>query len=234
MNTKLNVTKTIDFMKMHYEYILPFSFLFFVLTLFLGFISAQFKLIMLLLILPLTLSVPYFVHKIEQGSQKKFGLFFEVYNSFFKFVGANVLKSFIIVVILSPMFYLMADVMEQFNFDENKLKLALENKSFVPSKNLSITTFICIFLVLFSLPYILFVEYFAVLGDKGIGASFKHAYHLGSKYYFPLILLLIVQFSILTLGTILTCGFVFLIAFPFFNILYYYIYKQFRIEHAID
>lgn len=221
------LNSAMDFFKMHYEYLLPFSFLFFVFSLLFGFVKNEFTLLLFILVLPLTISIPYFAHKLQRGGEsRRLGLFFEVYSSTFKFYGVMGLKIISMLILLSPMLYLMSDVMAKFNFDENQLKLAIENGEFIPSKNLSITTFISILLVILSYPFFFFAEYFAVIGNESVIDSFKKSYALGYSNYSKLFALMIIHFFVMAVGSLLTCGFIFLLAFPLFNLIYYFIYKE--------
>jgi len=218
------INKSIDFIKAHYEYILPFSLLYVILQLPSGFIKSAWMLPLSLLLLPLAFSIPYFANKVENGEPKRFGLFFEVYSYFFKFFGIAFVKWMIMLLIFSPLMINLVDVLKDFNYDAEKLMLAIQTKNYIPNQSTVLTFFGCMFLFLFLLPFIMFVEFYAILDDLDIMESFKKSYEIGVRNYMTILLILIVAFAA-TFAGMCTCGIGLVLAIPFIYLLFYYAYK---------
>jgi hypothetical protein len=214
-----------DFIKSHYEYILPFSLAYLVIQVGLSIIKSPFTLPFSLLLLPLSFAIPYFAHKIEMGSQKRFGLFFEVYSYFFKFFGLAIMKYLIVIIIFSPFLFNIADVLKEFNYDVDKMMLAIQSKEYVLNTATLLNFLGCTVLMLLITPFILFVEFFAILNDEGIMESFKKSYAYGVKFYFSIFMILILAFAA-TFAGMCTCGFGLIVILPYIYLLFYYAFKN--------
>lgn len=223
-NIKELMNKSSDFIKAHYEYILPFSLFFLIEEIGLKLINSPYTLPFSILLLPLSFSVAYFAHKINTGAQKRIGLFFEVYTYFFKFFGILLVKYLIILLIFSPFIFNMVDVMKEFDFDTEKLALAIQSKSYVLNKTTSLNLVCCSFLFLLIYPFIVFVEFFAILNDEDILYSFKKSYITGTKYYFSIFILLIISFICLLIGAFFCC-FGLIVAVPYIFLLLYFAFR---------
>ncbi len=231
---KINVSeitdKAVDFYKSHYEYLLPFS-LFYVLInlpLKLPFSYGPLNGVILpltILVLPLAFSIPFFAEKISQNETKKrFGLFFEIYNYFFKFFGIQLLRWLIILVMLLPFILSFVEVLSGYDYDPEKLQKAIDNRTFVPSFRLLITLLVTFFLMIFSAPFLLFVEYYGILDGHSITSSFVKSYHLGASQYLKILSIILLSFLAAVAG-IMACVIGFVFAFPFIYLLYYYTYR---------
>lgn len=214
-----------DFIKAHYEYILPFSLVYLVVQVGLSLIKSSFTLPFSLLLLPLSFSIPFFAHKLHTGSEKRFGLFFEVYSYFFKFFGLAVIKYIILVIIFSPFLLSIADVLKEFNYDIDKMMQSIQDKSYVLNSATLLNFVGCAFLFLLITPFILFVEFFAILNDEDILKSLKKSYASGVKYYFSIFSILIISFVVTFIG-MCTCGFGLIVALPYIYLLFYFAFRR--------
>lgn len=216
--------QSVDFFKQHYEFLLPFSLLYFVLNLPQQFIKSVWMMPVMLIVMPLSFAIPFFVDRLHRGQEKKFSLFFEVYNYFFKYFAITILRGIIILILLSPFLYTFMDVIKEYDFDMHKLNDAIQAQSIHVNDNTIISMVASFLLVIFSLPFLLLNEYFGILDDYSIADSFKKAYEAGVRNYFSLFGILILSFIILFAGLCACCiGVIF--ALPLIYIIYYYTYR---------
>jgi uncharacterized membrane protein len=216
--------QSVDFFKLHYEYLLPFSLLYFVLNLPQQFIKSVWMMPVMLIVMPLAFAVPYFVDRITRRQEKKFSLFFEVYNYFFKYFAISILRGIIILILLSPFLYTFMDVIKEYDFDMQKLNEAIQANSIHLSENTIISMVVSFLIVVLCLPFLLLNEYFGILDDYSIIDSFQKAYEAGVRNYFSLFGILILSFVILFAGLCACCiGVIF--ALPLIYIIYYFTYR---------
>lgn len=216
--------KSVDFFKAHYEYLLPFSLLYFLLQLPPSIIKSVWMTPLSVLVIPLGFSIPYFTDKVLRGTEKSFGLFFEIYSFFFKYFGFTLIRGLIILILLSPFLYSFIDVMKEYNYDMEKINQAMMMKTIHFSKNSLIMMGISMLLVLFSLPFILFPEFYGILDGYGFGDSFTKAYEAGAKHYFKIFGIVILSVFILFAGLCACCiGLIF--ALPIIYLMYYFAYR---------
>lgn len=224
-NIKELMNKSSDFIKAHYEYILPFSLVFLVVQLGLNLIKSSFTLPFSILLLPLSFAIPYFAHKLNSSSEKRFGLFFEVYSYFFKFFGIAIIKYIIVLIIYLPFIINIVDVLKEFNYDVDAMMQAIQSKAYVLNSATLLNVLGCTMLMLVVFPFILFVEYFAILDDESILDSFKKSYAYGVKYYFSIFMILIIAFVVTFIG-MCTCGFGLIVAIPYIYLLFYFAFRS--------
>ena len=216
--------KSVDFFKAHYEYLLPFSLLYFLLQLPPSIIKSIWMTPLSVLIIPLGFSIPFFADRIHRGEQKRFGLFFDIYNFFFKYFGFTLLRGLIILLLLSPFLYSFIDVMKEYNYDMEKINQAIAMKTIHFSGNSLLMMGISMLLVLLSLPFILFPEFYGILDGHGILDSFKMAYESGARHYFKIFGIVVLSVLILFAGLISCCiGLIF--ALPIIYLMYYFAYR---------
>lgn len=219
------IDETIDFFKQHYEYILPFSLFYTILSVLLTFIPAGTNLVIQLLILPLGFSYPFFAHRYEQLKVKSFKYFFEVYNYFFKYFGAKIISGIIILILLSPILINMYELLGNYDNDMQKLMQAyIEHKIKLPD-NLALPMLICPLLLIFSLPFILYIEYIAIIDNYNLIDALKQSYNIGFRFYTKIFTILLLSF-VATFAGLLTLGFGFIVILPFIYLLHYFSYKK--------
>lgn len=217
--------KSVDFMKAHYEYILPFSLLFILLQLPPQFIPSTAMTIYTLLLIPLGLSIPYFADSVQRGQEKKFSTFFEIYRYSGKIFGVTIIKCLIILLLVSPFLYVFMDTLKEYDYDMQKINQAIQLRTIeLPTNTLSMFG-ISLLLLLFCMPFILFNEYFAVLNNMGILESFQKSYEVGVRNYFKIFGVVIVSMIFVMLG-FLACGIGLIFAFPMVYLLYYFAFRQ--------
>lgn len=221
------IDETIDYLKQHYEYVLPFSLFYVILTIVLSLveIDPKARLLIQLIVLPLSFSFQYYALKYNQTGLKSFKHFFEVYTCFFKYLGTKIVSGIIILILISPILFTMFQLVENYNFDTEKLMHDIQKQSIKLPANMSLTILISSLLVIFSLPFLLFIEYIAIIDNYGVFESLKLSYHIGSKYYAKIFGILVLSF-IATFAGILTCGFGFIVILPFIYLLNYFTYKK--------
>lgn len=232
-NTKNLLRQTSEFTKLHYSRLLPFSFLFFVLNLLAIFIKSNFSILFIIGICPLIFSIPYFAFKSERDANPSFKDFFEVYTYSKRYFIILLVKILAFIFVLFPMIYALSDVMAPFNFDRNLFILAIREGVYIPARSLSLISFFCITLAMLCYPFIIYAEYFSIFQGLKVKESFIQSYKLGQKYYLSLSMLMFVQMVVFSIGTILSCGFIFVFAFPFFCLMSYYIYCQYIQEQTL-
>lgn len=217
--------KSVDFFKAHYEYILPFSFIYFILQLPSALIKSAWTLPFTLLLLPLSFSVSYFAHKVETGTPQRFGLFFEVYTYFFKFFGINLLRYLIILLLFIPVGIDLYSLLEPFNYDAEAMIKAIQQKQFALPSPLLIKIVALSMIALVIYPFLLFQEYFAILDDQSIFAAFKNGFLFGAKNYFRIIGVVLIAFAA-TFAGMCTCGFGLIATIPFVYLMLYFAYRE--------
>lgn len=232
-NIKELMNKSIDFIKAHFEYLLPFSLVYLVVQVGLNFIKSPYTLPFSILLLPLSFAIPYFAHKINTGSEKRFGLFFEVYSYFFKFFGIAFIKYIIVLIIYLPFIINIVDVLKEFNYDVDAMMQAIQSKSYVLNSATLLNMLGCTMLMLVVFPFILFVEYFAILDDENIIEAFKKSYAYGVKYYFSIFMVLIIAFVVTFISLCISCGIVLIVSIPFIYLLFYFAFI-YHISPQID
>jgi hypothetical protein len=212
-----------DFLKKHYEYLLPFSFLYLILQLPSSFITSSWVLIVSILFIPLSFSIPYFVHQIVQGKPKTFGLFFEVYKDGLKYFGITAVKYLIILVLFLPVLFSLIEALGSVDYDVEKLLNDISNQEYQLTKNQGYSLLGSLIALLISLPFLVFTEFFGILEGLSILDAFKASYHLGARHYLKVYAILGIAFIATFLGVI-TCFFGLLVALPFIYCLLYFAY----------
>jgi len=222
--------RTIVFMRVNYTYLLPFSFVLFVLLLLVGWVSVtsnKLSLILLLFIHPLLFSFAFFTHRWENYGEKTWKNFGEIYSDIVRYYTLQGIKYSFFFIALLPMIIAMQCELAAFDFDLKQYYLAEESGSYSSSSYLYLSTFFSVTLTMLCYPFLIFPEYFYIFEKTDIQSAFKKSVDLAKRNYFSLLFLMVIQIIIFSLGSFLSCGFLFVLALPFFSILTYFIYDSF-------
>jgi uncharacterized membrane protein len=224
LNIREIINQSIDFFKMHYEYLLPFSLSYIVFNLPSSFIKSVWTLPLTILIMPLAFSIPYFADRIERHQEKKFSLLFEIYHYALKYFAFTILRGIILMILLAPFIYSVWDIVGSYDFDMEKFNEAIKVQAVDFSSESKVMMAISFILVLFSMPFILFAEYFGILDGHSILKSFALSFSAGKNHYVSIVLILIISMMLLFGGLISCCiGLVF--ALPLMYLIYYFTYR---------
>lgn len=222
--------RTIHFMRLHYLHLLPFSFIVFVSMLLVSY-SAKFsiKLSLLIFILinsPLLFSFAFYVSNCERNKDKKFHYFIEIYKEIVQFLKLQFSKYLVFILLLLPLLISLNCELEPFGFDLRLFQNAIKSGVYTPDVSLALTSFFSVTLTLFCYPFIIFPEYFCFFKGVRLAEAYKLSFQLTKRNYFLLLFLVIVQVIVFSIGSFFTCGFLFVLALPFFSILTYYVYDS--------
>lgn len=241
-NTKLSVksafNQAMDFFKQHYEHLLPFSLIFFIILIPTFFIKNPIvNLVITLLFIPLTMSIPYYADMISNGEDKSFSVLFDTVKFLPKLAAVFIIKYIILLILFIPLilfFYNNIDMELMTNMDYATLskelpELIKNNKLFKNGGSVSglMQTYFWTFLLIFLItPFFIFVEYFLVLGNQSIAQSFKSSIMGVYKNYGKVILFMILLIITTSIIAIMTCSFGLIFIIPIVFLTLYYFYKK--------
>ena len=221
--------RTIHFMRLHYLYLLPFSFVLFVLLLLVGFVavsSNRLSFIILAMVSPLLFSFSFYIHRLENFGETTWKNFINIYGDIVRFYKVQGIKYLMFLLALLPMIITLQLELAAFGFDLKLFYLAEKSGTYLPSSYLYLSTFFSVTLTMLCYPFVIFPEYFYILDKVDIKNAYKKSFDLAKRNYFTLLFLMVIQIVIFSLGSFLSCGFLFVLALPFFSILTYYIYDS--------
>ncbi|MCE2962607.1 MAG: hypothetical protein ACK5UE_00390 [Chitinophagales bacterium] len=221
--------RTIHFMRLHYLHLLPFSFVLFVLLLLVGFVSVssnKLSILILAMVSPLLFSFAFYVHRFEHHGENTWKNFINIYADIVRYYKVQGLKYFLFLIALLPMIVVLQIELAAFGFDLELFYHAEKSGSYLPSPYLYLTTFFSVTLTMLCYPFVIFPEYFYIFEKLDIKSAYKKSFDLAKHNYFSLLFLMVIQIIIFSLGSFLSCGFLFVLALPFFSILTYYIYSS--------
>lgn len=219
--------RTIHFMRMHYLHLIPFSFVLFVLLLLVGFVSVtsnKLSLIILAMVSPLLFSFAYYMHRLERYGEHNWKNFFNIYGEIVRFYKVQGIKYLMFLIALLPMIIILQYELAAFGFDLELFYHAEKSGAYLPSPYLYLSTFFSVTLTMLCYPFVIFPEYFYIFEKLDIKTAYRKSFDLAKRNYFTLLFLMVIQIIIFSLGTFLSCGFLFVLALPFFSILTYYVY----------
>ncbi len=221
--------RTIHFMRLHYLHLIPFSFILFVLLLLVGFVSVtsnKLSILILAMVSPLSFSFSIYVHRIEYFGENTWKNFINIYADIARFYKVQGIKSFMFLLALLPMIIALQIETAAFGFDLNLFYLAEKTGSYLPSPYLYLCTFFSVTLTMLCYPFVIFPEYFYLLEKVDVKTAFKKSFDLAKRNYFTFLFLMVIQIIVFSVGSFLSCGFLFVLALPFFSILTYFIYSS--------
>lgn len=221
--------RTIHFMRLHYLHLLPFSFVLFVLLLLVGFVavsSNKLSLLILAMVSPLLFSFAIYVHRLENFGENTWKNFINIYSDIVRFYKVQGIKYLMFLLALLPMIITLQFELAEFGFDLKLFYLAEKSGTYLPSSYLYLSTFFSVTLTMLCYPFVIFPEYFYLLESVNIKTAYKKSFEFAKRNYFTLLFLMVIQIVVFSLGSFLSCGFLFVLALPFFSILTYYIYAS--------
>ncbi len=221
--------RTIHFMRLHYFQLLPFSFVLSILLAFSVFVAKASNiasLLTFLLISPMLFSFAFYVHRLENFNEITWKNFINIYGNIIRFYKVQGIKYLMFLIALLPMIITLQFELAAFGFDQELFYQAQKAGSYSPSPFLYLSAFFSITLTMLCYPFVIFPEYFYILERVSIKSAYKKSFDLARQNYFTLLFLMIIQIVIFSTGTPISCGFLFVLALPFFSILTYYIYAS--------
>jgi len=221
--------RTIHFMRLHYLHLLPFSFVLFVLLLLVGFVSVssnKLSLLILAMVSPLLFSFALYVHRLENFGENTWKNFINIYADITRFYKVQGIKYLLFLLALLPMIIALQIEIATFGFDLKLFYIAEKTGSYLPSPYLYLCTFFSVTLTMLCYPFVIFPEYFYLLEKLDIKTAYKKSFDLAKRNYFTFLFLMVIQIIVFSVGSFLSCGFLFVLALPFFSILTYYIYAS--------
>jgi hypothetical protein len=221
--------RTVHFMRLHYLHLLPFSFVLFVLLLLVGFVSVssnKLSILILAMVSPLLFSFALYVHRLENFGENTWKNFINIYGDIARFYKVQGIKYLMFLLALLPMIIALQIESAAFDFDLKLFYIAEKSGSYLPSPYLYLCTFFSVTLTMLCYPFIIFPEYFYLLEKVDIKTAYKKSFDLAKRNYFTFLFLMVVQIIVFSIGSFLSCGFLFVLALPFFSILTYYIYAS--------
>jgi hypothetical protein len=219
------INQSVDFFKSHYEYLLPFSLIYFVLSILGAFVPEPIRTIYSLLMLPLAFGCQYFIDRVYKGDEKKFSIFFDIYRQSMKYIAISFLKVIIFLIIFLPFLTTIYADLEFYHFNQEEILKAIQTQNFNFSHQSRLYLAISMIIALMSSPFLLFVEYYGLLDGFDVVESFQKSYHTGAKYYLSIFKVLLVSVGVILIGFIGCCLPV-LAAFPFMYLIYYHAYRM--------
>ena len=219
------INQSVDFFKSHYEFLLPFSLIYFVLSILGAVIPEPIRTIFSLLMLPLAFGCQYFIDRVYKGHEKKFSLFFDIYRQSLKYISISFLKVLIFLIIFLPFLTTIYSELEFYHFNQEEIMKAIQTGSFNFSHQSRLYLAVSMVIALMSAPFLVFVEYYGLLDGYGVMESFQKSYHTGAKYYLSIFKVLLVSVGVVLIG-FMGCCIPVLAAFPFMYLLYYHAYRM--------
>jgi hypothetical protein len=219
------INQSVDFFKSHYEFLLPFSLIYFVLSILGAIVPEPIRTIYSLLMLPLAFGCQYFIDRVYKGDEKKFSIFFDIYRQSIKYVAISFLKVVIFLIIFLPFLTTIYADLEFYHFNQEEILKAIQTQNFNFSHQSRLYLAITMIIGLMSSPFLLFVEYYSLLDGFDVVESFRKSYHTGAKYYLSIFKVLIVSVGVMLIGFIGCCLPV-LASFPFMYLIYYHAYRM--------
>lgn len=232
--------RTIHCMRLHYLHLIPFSFVLFVLLLLVGFVSVssnKLSLLILFMVLPLLFSFALYVHRLEKYGENTWKNFINIYSDIARFYKVQGIKYFLFFLALLPMTIALQIESSAFGYDLELFFIAEKEGSHLPSPYLYIASFFSITLTMLCYPFVIFPEYFYLLEKVDIKTAYRKSFDFAKHNYFSFLSLMVVQIVVFSIGSFLSCGFLFVLALPFFSILTYYIYlvhKEMEVPGEVD
>lgn len=225
--------KTIDFFKKNYEYLIPFALIYLILCIPGQFLPQGISACIQLIMLPLSFSFAYFVDRVEKGYDRKFSDFFDIYRHTGKYLAIIILRALITIVLFTPFIIVAFRVISEYNFDVKAIEEAMKSQNFNITSNEKLSLAISFLLVIFTTPFLLFNEYFAILDKYSISDSFRFSFEAGKKHYGLIFASIILSIGIGMIGLVACCIGVVLISMPLIYPMFYYTYRQINpiVEH---
>jgi hypothetical protein len=172
-------------------------------------------------------AVPYFIDSVNRGEEKSFFTFFHVYKALLPYLGAKLFGMLVAIICLMPLFFSLYNLLNEFQFDINFLINEIQNDRVELPSSSKIKIAVSLFLMISTLPFYIFLEYFLILSDDPFEMALKKSYHIGVRYYFNIIGLFILAFVLMFLG-VATCVFGLIVAIPIIYSMFYFSYNQFK------
>lgn len=233
MNPSQILEKSIDFMKRHYEHLLPFALFYAFISIPGQFLPKSISLVLSVLLLPMSFSISYYIDKVEKDQAYSYNTFLEVYRYSGKYLGITIIRTFITLLFFVPFIISMLGILTQYDFDMNAVSKAMVENDLNISGSAKLSLFIGILLALLSSPFVLFVEYFAILDKYSISESFKKSIVAGRSNYGQLIIILIMSIAAAFIG-LAACCIGIIGTLPIIYLLYYYSYRVVEPIQTLD
>lgn len=222
--------KSMDFFKANYEYLVPYTIFYLFLSLIVSYTPIKsISIGMQILMIPLGFAIPYFIDKVVRENEKSFLSFFQVYKELLPYLGAKLFGMLVAIICLMPLFFSVYNLLNEFQFDVNSLisEIQLGRVELPSSSKLKIA--VSLFLMLSTLPFYIFLEYFMILSKDSFEEALKKSYFIGAKYYFKIWLLFISVFILMFIG-VATCVFGLIVAIPLIYSMFYFSFQYFNAE----
>jgi hypothetical protein len=217
-----------DFFKANYEYLVPYTIFYLFLSVIVSYTPIKsISIVMQILMIPLGFAVPYFIDSINRGEEKSFFTFFHVYKALLPYLGAKLFGMLVAIICLMPLFFSLYNLLNEFQFDINLLINEIQfGRVELPSSS-KIKIAVSLFLMISTLPFYIFLEYFMILSKDTFETALKKSYHIGVRYYFHIIGLFISAFILMFIG-FATCFFGLIVAIPLIYSMFYFSYNQLK------
>jgi hypothetical protein len=175
---------------------------------------------------PLLFSFALYVHRLENFGENTWKNFINIYADITRFYKVQGIKYLLFLLALLPMIIALQIEIATFGFDLKLFYIAEKTGSYLPSPYLYLCTFFSVTLTMLCYPFVIFPEYFYLLEKLDIKTAYKKSFDLAKRNYFTFLFLMVIQIIVFSVGSFLSCGFLFVLALPFFSILTYYIYAS--------
>ncbi len=220
--------KSMDFFKANYEYLVPYTIFYLFLSVIVSYTPIKsISIVMQILMIPLGFAVPYFIDSINRGEEKSFFTFFHVYKALLPYLGAKLFGMLVAIICLMPLFFSLYNLLNEFQFDINLLINEIQNGRVELPSSSKIKIAVSLFLMISTLPFYIFLEYFMILSKDTFETALKKSYHIGVRYYFHIIGLFISVFILMFIG-FATCFFGLIVAIPLIYSMFYFSYNQLK------
>jgi hypothetical protein len=217
-----------DFFKANYEYLVPYTIFYLFLSVIVSYTPIKsISIVMQILMIPLGFAVPYFIDSVNRGEEKSFFTFFHVYKALLPYLGAKLFGMLVAIICLMPLFFSLYNLLNEFQFDINLLINEIQNGRVELPSSSKIKIAVSLFLMISTLPFYIFLEYFMILSKATFETALKKSYHIGVRYYFHIIGLFISVFFLLFIG-FATCFFGLIVAIPLIYSMFYFSYNQLK------
>jgi hypothetical protein len=220
--------KSMDFFKANYEYLVPYTIFYLFLSVIVSYTPIKsISIVVQILMVPLGFAVPYFIDSVSRGENKSFITFFNVYKALLPYLGAKLFGMFVAIICLMPLFFSLYNLLNEFQFDVNLLITEIQNGRVELPSSSKIKIAVSLFLMVSTLPFYIFLEYFMILSKDSFEIALKKSYHIGVRYYAQIIGLFVSAFVLMFLG-FATCVFGLIVAIPLIYSMFYFSYDQFK------
>jgi hypothetical protein len=220
--------KSMDFFKANYEYLVPYTIFYLFLSVIVSYTPIKsISIVMQILMIPLGFAVPFFIDSVNRGEEKSFLKFFQVYKALIPYLGAKLFGMLVAIICLMPLFFSVYNLLNEFQFDVNLLINEIQNGRVELPSSSKIKIAVSLFLMISTLPFYIFLEYFMILSKDTFETALKKSYHIGVRYYFHIIGLFISVFILMFIG-FATCFFGLIVAIPLIYSMFYFSYNQLK------